>query len=84
MLHALAQVNEHLVLPSSSPPALPATAISQQTRDIHPMLFQCWPSVEDDGPTLKQHWVNAPCLLGLLSYVFISSCWKQRVVSDTC
>ena len=27
------------------------------------MLFQCWASVEDGGPTLKQHWVNAPCLL---------------------
>ena len=28
------------------------------------MLFQCWASVEDGGPTLKQHRVNAPCLLG--------------------
>ena len=27
------------------------------------MLFQCWASVEDGGPTLKQHWVNTPCLL---------------------
>ena len=26
------------------------------------MLFQCWASVEDGGPTLKQHWVNPPCL----------------------
>ena len=32
------------------------------------MLFQCWASVEDGGPTLKQlKWVNVPCLLGLLS-----------------
>ena len=38
--------------------------VTQQTRGIHPMLFQCWASVEDGGPTLKQHWVNAPCLLG--------------------
>ena len=37
---------------------------TQQTRGIHPMLLQCWASVEDGGPTLKQHWVNAPCLLG--------------------
>ena len=37
---------------------------SQQTRGIYSMLFQCWSSVEDGGPTLKQHWVNAPCLLG--------------------
>ena len=28
------------------------------------MLFQCWATVFDVGPTLKQHWVNAPCLLG--------------------
>ena len=28
------------------------------------MLFQCWPTVFDAGPTLKQHWVNAPCLPG--------------------
>ena len=28
------------------------------------MLFQCWASVEDGGPTLKQPWVNASCLLG--------------------
>ena len=28
------------------------------------MLFKCWASVEDGGPTFKQHWVNASCLLG--------------------
>ena len=28
------------------------------------MLFQCWASVENDGPTLKQHRVNLPCFLG--------------------
>ena len=38
--------------------------VSQQTRDIHPMLFQCWASVEDGGPTLKGHSVNTSCLLG--------------------
>ena len=36
--------------------------LAQQTRDVHPMLFQCWPTVFDVGPTLK-HWVNIPCLL---------------------
>ena len=36
---------------------------SQQTRGIHPMLFQYWSTVFDAGPTLKQHWANAPCLL---------------------
>ena len=29
-----------------------------------PMLFQCWPSVEDAGPTLKQNWVNVPVFAG--------------------
>ena len=29
------------------------------------MLVQCWAIVEDDGPTLNQHRVNVPCLLGL-------------------
>ena len=32
---------------------------TQQPRDIVPMVFQCWSSVENGGPTLKQHWVNA-------------------------
>ena len=27
------------------------------------MLFQCWPSVADAGPTLNQHWVSVSCLL---------------------
>ena len=35
-----------------------------QIRGIHPMLLQCWPSVEDGGPTLKRYLVNALCLLG--------------------
>ena len=41
-----------------------AQVCTQQTRDIHLMLFQCWHTVFDSGPTLKQHWVNVPCLLG--------------------
>ena len=28
------------------------------------MLFQCWSVILDAGPTLKQHWTNAPCLPG--------------------
>ena len=32
---------------------------AHQTLGINPMLFQCWASVEDGGPTtLKQQWVN--------------------------
>ena len=37
--------------------------LTQQTRDVQPMLVQCWASVEDDGPTLYQHWLNVSCLL---------------------
>ena len=44
--------------------------ISQQTWGIRPMLFQCRASVEDGGPTLKQHWVNVLC-----SGYQVSSTW---------
>ena len=40
---------------------------SQQTRDIIPMLVQCWFTVYDAGPTLNQQWDNVSCLLGLMS-----------------
>ena len=49
------------------PPLLSAynkLTLTQQARDIDPVLFQCWASVADAGPTLKQHWVNVSCLLG--------------------
>ena len=29
-----------------------------------PMLVQCWASVVDGGPTLRQHWITELCLLG--------------------
>ena len=38
--------------------------LSQQTRDVEPMLFYCWASVRDAGLTLKQHWFDVSCLLG--------------------
>ena len=28
------------------------------------MLAQCWASVADGGPALRQHWVNVSCLMG--------------------
>ena len=30
--------------------------VSGQTRDNHPILFQCWASVEYDSPALNQQW----------------------------
>ena len=47
-----------------------ASKLSQQTPDIHLMLFQCWPTVFDAGPTLKQHCLNDPCLLTVSKLVF--------------
>ena len=47
----------------------------QQTRDIHTVLFQCWPIVLDAGPTVKQHWVNDSSLLGISYLPF--SCWRR-------
>ena len=38
--------------------------ITQQTRYVETMMFQCWASVEDVGPTLKHHCFNVACLLG--------------------
>ena len=39
--------------------------ISQQTKNVVTMLIKCLASVEDDGPTLKHHWFNVSCFLGL-------------------
>ena len=36
------------------------------------MLFYGWADYEDDGPTLKQHWVNVSCLLGM--YIGMHGC----------
>ena len=45
--------------------------VPQQTRGIHTMVFQCWASVEDGGPTLKQHCVNVSC------------CWDRLAITLT-
>ena len=37
---------------------------NQQTRDIEPLLVQCWASVVDGGPTLNQQWLNLSSSLG--------------------
>ena len=38
--------------------------LSQQTRRLDPMLFQCWSSAVGGGPIVKQHWVKSSRLLG--------------------
>ena len=34
------------------------------SRDIEPLLVQCWASVVDGGPTLNHQWLNVSRLLG--------------------
>ena len=36
----------------------------QKTRDINPLLAQCWSTVYDAGPTLTKQWVNILFLFG--------------------
>ena len=37
------------------------------------MLFQCWPTVSDAGPTLKQHWETI-CNYAAYSHELLYSC----------
>ena len=52
--------------------------VSQQAPGIHLMLFICWPTVFDAGPTLELHRVIAPCLLGC---VWLSQFHSQTPVT---
>ena len=45
-------------------PARVVYPISRLTRNLSPMLDQCWANVVDGGPTLVKHWVDVSCLLG--------------------
>ena len=65
----------------------------EQTRDIDPMLDECWPIVYDAGPIFSQHWVNVSCLLGSKSghepqawapSVYFPNCqvWTRVTVTD--
>ena len=51
---------------------------TEQTRDIEPLLFQCWVSVVDGGPTIKQQWLNISCYKGIRYIKPISGqCWPS-------
>ena len=39
--------------------------LSQQTRDVEPMLGWCRPSVVDDEPTSTQHWFSVSVFAGM-------------------
>ena len=58
--------------------------ISQQTRNLQPMLVWCWPIVYDAGPTSNQHWLNISCLLdssAISSDVIWAAVEKQTAVT---
>ena len=59
---------------------------TEQTLDIHPMLFQCWPTGLHANPTLKQHWLNAACLLGrpVRGLQKIYAMWRQQCLAHAC
>ena len=48
---------------------------TQLTRDVEPILLQCWAIVGDDRSTLNQHCFNIPCLLR--EYIQSSSDWSR-------
>ena len=50
---------------------------TQQTRGIHPMLLQCWSTVFDAGPTLKQH-RSGECIVRL-GRVVLARCALPQV-----
>ena len=52
----------------------PCPAITR--RYFKPIWFQCWTSVCDAGPTLKPHWLNVSCKLGVDSLIW--SAWEGR------
>ena len=51
------------------------------------MVSQCWASVADDGPTLKQHWVNVLSLEGITPVMVIAVKYveikKRMMTNDT-
>ena len=45
------------------------------------MMFQCWASAADGGPTLKQHWVNASWLLGTQNVSLVPLVFSTGAIS---
>ena len=56
--------------------------LSQQTRDVEPMLGRCWASVVDAGPTSTQHWFHVLFLCLLLTQSVRNDAlvsWQQTI-----
>ena len=43
------------------------------------MLYQCWASVVDGGPTMVQHRVDFSCLLGGTEFTFLPESQHQQI-----
>ena len=52
---------------SSRPPVIMALVVSQQAQSICMTFVQCWPNIENVGPTLYTCPTNVVCLLGYLT-----------------
>ena len=70
--------------PASPHPLSPSgktNPLSQQTRDVNPVLAECWASVADAVPTFNQHRVDVSCLQGSQRYVdsMLGQCWACSV-----
>ena len=48
-----------------------------------PILAQCWSTVWHTGPTLRQHWLNASCLLGYIYLAWVISLQVTDMQSDS-
>ena len=55
----------HIQRPGWQGHGMGAQNLSKSVPSKYETLTQCWANVEDGGPTLKQHWVNVSCFLGL-------------------
>ena len=47
---------------------------TKQIQDVESMVFQCWATVCDAGPTLKYHWFNVLYLLGIAYIPLMVEC----------
>ena len=55
----------------------------QQTQYVDPLLFWCWPTVFDVGPSSKQHWIYISSLLGVRYIAELTfQQWSRQHVDD--
>ena len=58
-----------------------AADISQSIRDNNTMVFYCWASVEDGGPTLNKRFIATGIVLKLVMYYYI---WTYHHITVSC